>query len=417
MNLVLAKNFSRYSLVAFVVGLIVIAVSFTLYSEAVHAQDRYELGQGDKVRVTVDRHPEISGDFTVGSDEIISIPFAGLLDVRGRTERDLEAVISSALANALRLSVTVNVELVERRPFFIVGDVKNPGAYAYVPGISVLKAVAIAGGLSSNSGTGGFFLESLRQGAQLHSDIIILKYRIAQQARLVAEYAGNEQASTPNELISLMGTGAANALMAKENEILAAQVKLLKEQLASADDMGQLKQEELDAYEQQRQQLQLQEQLISTELKSILDLQESGLVSRVRSFELRRDLGQIVSQKISITAVVARAKQDLSSALRSKLDISLRRDFELKQQIADIQQQIQEAKTRVKDSEEIYQTFETNSKSAKNELTVDYEILRRQETTNVTIIAGELSLVKAGDLVRVTRKSASWMNFIEDSPN
>jgi polysaccharide export outer membrane protein len=106
----------------------------------------YTLGTGDKVRVTVYNEKDLSGEFDVSDQGTIALPLIGQIAVRGKSPREVERGITEAYGKDYLVNPQVNVEVLNYRPFYIMGEVKNPGSYAYVNGMNVLNAVALAGG-------------------------------------------------------------------------------------------------------------------------------------------------------------------------------------------------------------------------------------------------------------------------------
>lgn len=85
--------------------------------------------------------------YIVSDEGAVSLPILGTVAVSGKSTAQAEKQIADALlARQLAVQPNVSVQIVKYRPFFILGEVKNPGAYAYVPGMSVLTAISIAGG-------------------------------------------------------------------------------------------------------------------------------------------------------------------------------------------------------------------------------------------------------------------------------
>ena len=91
----------------------------------------------------------LSGDYSVGPAGNISLPLIGELPVTGKTTAEIATAIGDQLQQKFGLldRPDASVELAEFRPFFISGDVDKPGQYPYVPGLTVLKAVSLAGGV------------------------------------------------------------------------------------------------------------------------------------------------------------------------------------------------------------------------------------------------------------------------------
>ena len=106
----------------------------------------YVLGVGDKVRITTFGEDDLSGEFEISSTGTISMPLIGEIHAAGRTVSQLQSTITTSLSNGYMKNPHVGVEILNYRPFFIVGEVMKPGSYNYVNGMSVINAIALAGG-------------------------------------------------------------------------------------------------------------------------------------------------------------------------------------------------------------------------------------------------------------------------------
>jgi protein involved in polysaccharide export with SLBB domain len=109
----------------------------------------YQLGPGDQVRVTVFRHEDLSGEFEVDGEGFFAMPLVGEIMTAGLTSRQLENEIEIRLTSGgYLIDPQVSIEVLNYRPFYIIGEVNNPGSYQYVNGMTVISAVALAGGFS-----------------------------------------------------------------------------------------------------------------------------------------------------------------------------------------------------------------------------------------------------------------------------
>lgn len=107
----------------------------------------YRVAPGDKLRVVVLSDTELSGDYEVDSTGVISPRMATRVSVVGMTTVEIEAMLRDRYrADGLLRNPKLTVDLVARRPFYIVGEVSRNGAFPYVNGINLIQAVAIAGG-------------------------------------------------------------------------------------------------------------------------------------------------------------------------------------------------------------------------------------------------------------------------------
>ena len=91
-------------------------------------------------------HEDLSGEFSVTGAGEISLPLIGEVAAGGRTIGQVENAIVGALKPDYLVNPRVSVEVLNFRPFFIIGEVNNPGSYPYQHGMTVVNAVAVAGG-------------------------------------------------------------------------------------------------------------------------------------------------------------------------------------------------------------------------------------------------------------------------------
>jgi polysaccharide export outer membrane protein len=109
----------------------------------------YRLGPGDRIRILTYGVEQLSGPFRVGDSGNIDLPLLGSVHAAGLTTSELGNKIAAELvADQLMREPSVAVEVEEFRPVFILGEVNKPGEYPYKPGMTMLTAVAIAGGFT-----------------------------------------------------------------------------------------------------------------------------------------------------------------------------------------------------------------------------------------------------------------------------
>jgi polysaccharide export outer membrane protein len=106
----------------------------------------YALGNGDQLRITVFGQPDLSGQFEVDGTGAISMPLIGQVQALGLTTPELEDHIVSVLEGDYVLNPRVSAEVINYRPYYILGEVNRPGEYPFTSGLTVMNAVAAAGG-------------------------------------------------------------------------------------------------------------------------------------------------------------------------------------------------------------------------------------------------------------------------------
>ena len=108
----------------------------------------YTLGTGDELRINVFGQPELSGQFVIDGTGAISLPLIGQVAATGSSSQELETTIANKLSDGFLLEPRVSVEVTNYRPFYILGEVGRPGEYPFNSGLTVLNAVAAAGGFT-----------------------------------------------------------------------------------------------------------------------------------------------------------------------------------------------------------------------------------------------------------------------------
>ena len=109
----------------------------------------YNLGPGDQVRIITFGEENLTGEFRVNDSGNIALPLVGAVPAAGLTPQGLEAAVAGALRRGnLVHHPSVAVEVIAYRPIYVLGEVNKPGQYAYEPGMTVVTAVAVAGGFT-----------------------------------------------------------------------------------------------------------------------------------------------------------------------------------------------------------------------------------------------------------------------------
>jgi polysaccharide biosynthesis/export protein len=110
--------------------------------------DDFLIGNEDVLTISVWKEPEISRSVPVRSDGRISLPLIGEVQAAGKTPKQLQTELTSSLAPYISApAVTVIVTEIKSQRFNILGKVQRPGAYPLTPPMTIVDAIALAGGL------------------------------------------------------------------------------------------------------------------------------------------------------------------------------------------------------------------------------------------------------------------------------
>jgi polysaccharide export outer membrane protein len=113
------------------------------------APGEYHLGAGDQVRIITFSDEQLTGEFRVADDGNIALPLLGPVKAAGLTTAQLEGVVAQNLREKnLYKDPSVSVEVIAYRPVFVLGEVNRPGQFPFQPGMTVVTAIAVAGGFT-----------------------------------------------------------------------------------------------------------------------------------------------------------------------------------------------------------------------------------------------------------------------------
>jgi polysaccharide biosynthesis/export protein len=134
----------------------------TIASES--APDRlYRLGVGDKFKLTVFGEDNLSGQFEVNAVGQVSLPLIGEMPAKNLTLQQFRDNLVRKLSDGYLKNPKVTVEILNYRPIYVHGEVKNGGEFQYKNGLSMRDAVAMAGGFTYRAEQSYFYIA--RNGA------------------------------------------------------------------------------------------------------------------------------------------------------------------------------------------------------------------------------------------------------------
>ncbi len=126
----------------------------------------YRLGPGDLLRVVVFGHEDLSGEFEVKGSGHVSLPLIREVKAEGLTLRQFEQAVIDSLKPDFLINPRVSVDVLNYRPFYIIGEVKRPGSYPYVNGMTVVNAIALAGGYTYRARENEVLITRTREDAK-----------------------------------------------------------------------------------------------------------------------------------------------------------------------------------------------------------------------------------------------------------
>lgn len=126
----------------------------------------YRLASGDRIFIKVFDQEDLSLEILLADSGIINYPYLNEIQIGGLTVRQIESLITKGLEGDYLRNPSVQVSVVEYRPFFIDGEVNNSGGFPYQTGLTVRKAVSLAGGFSERASQSSIYVIRANDNSQ-----------------------------------------------------------------------------------------------------------------------------------------------------------------------------------------------------------------------------------------------------------
>ncbi|MCP8884400.1 polysaccharide biosynthesis/export family protein [Devosia sp. XJ19-1] len=308
------------------------------------AAEPYVLGVSDQLTIkvvqwkaadsTFEEWTALGGDYVIGADGRVNFPMIGPQEGAGMTSADLAAELGAALQQTLGLATTptVSVEIAEYGPIYVSGDVATPGEYPFAPNLSVVKALALAGGeRRSAEAAARPDREMLTTTGTL--DVLEDEYHRLQVrlARLDAELAGQTQIAVPP---ALEGHPDLENLLAAERAILETQDRQVAAQSSSLSDQVDLLTAQIEAFEQKAASTQTQLATAREQLEKVTALSDDGLAVASRVASTQTNVADLEARLLDTQTAILQAQQDIAKANREQAHLTDQRlaDLSLERQ-------------------------------------------------------------------------------------
>ena len=364
------------------------------------------LGTGDEVQITVFGEPDFSGKYTVDAAGALALPWAGRVKAEGKSLAQIEQDLIERLKAGYLGDPKVNVSIVERRPFYVMGDVKTPGKYSFADGMTMLQAVASAGGFRTPE-TADVRLAQDFVRAQENADVLLVDLRsaLALSARLTAERDGSMGITMPQELLDL-GAPEARAAVEGETRLFQSRRQALDGEIALLEKQKAGFLEEITALNGQIVAKDQQGKLLQEELADVTSLFNRGIERKPQLFLLQRTVAEAESDRLQIVSYLARAKQNVASTELSMVNKRNDRAAEVLRQLQDTGDRLQRLRTQRAAALQILDKTNallTGQGASAGDNTNRHILLvsrRAPEGTKTSIVADD-ETVMPGDLVNV----------------
>jgi len=371
--------------------------------------DIYKLDRGDRVRLSVYDREDLSGDYRVSDKGQIRVPQLGSFDAKGKSTSELEEEIRHVYERMMQRPGHISVDVSERRPFFVVGLIGKPGAYPYVPGMTVMHAMAYAGGIyrpASGSYLAGEMAREQSRLAQSSEEVARLTVR---RARLNAEREGRDTLEMPAKVVDLVGQAQAEEILRQETEVLHRQLSALQREETLQKSAVEGTRREVRALELELAQVAEQRRIRDVQLTELQRLAGRGLTTQQRLFDTQLAMALLERDGQAAIAAIARAERTVEKSQRDLDMVRIERNLKIDQEMALLEEGLTKSKSMLDSARRFIEQVGGVSVGAlmkeTNQPSVTFEIMRRDEAGSVQMIAAdEATPMQPGDVVRVNAR-------------
>ncbi|HEX2842512.1 polysaccharide biosynthesis/export family protein [Hyphomicrobium sp.] len=372
----------------------------------------YKLGPQDRIRVYVHEWPALTGEVSVGATGVVVLPLIGEVKAEGLVPSALASVVAERLRARAKMAEPPEtvVDIVQYRPFYIVGGVDRPGEYNYRPDMMVLNAVTIAGGYyrPERSSDWGMERDVISSLGDRRMALVRREELYARELRARAEASGATEmpeASPDTSDQEKKYVEQERLVFNSRREALTNQVRALEEAIVLAE-------KEIESLKAQIVAAEVQFESASRELKDTKENVSRGISQATRLLPLERTVAQIDREKKELEAAILRTRQLINQNGRQIKDLSDTRRSTAEAEILTIQTQIKELREREETANHMISgarseaTSERERAANPDSVSVRYFIVRKIDGQPQEIEASETARVLPGDIVKVIRSTS-----------
>ena len=354
-------------------GAVILALMFM--PAALKAQESapsdYRLHVQDKVKIRVYEWREspgelyqwsaIDGEQIVNASGMVSLPLIGEIAAIDHTPAELAALVAEHLQTKAGLAgrPSVAVEILEYRPFYVIGIVERPGEYTFRPGMTVMQAIGVAGGLQRPGGQSSWQIE--RDVISARGDLSLLtqtaRRLLAQQARLEAELKGSEIITFPAELLDGDDNSIAD-IKRDEQLIFESRRNAFQQKVDMLNKHKVLLEQEIYLLQAQMSVKSKQQDSVEEELSGVRSLVKKGLQTAPRQSILERGAAVFEIGRLELETSVLRSRQEIAGVDEDILDMKSRRQNEVLAELQQVGTSRQEVLEKVRTTQELIRQAE-----------------------------------------------------------
>lgn len=355
----------------------------------------------------------LTGEFVVSAAGNLSLPLIGNVPVAGKTTEQISQSIGERLQSqvGLQRQPNVSVEISSYRPFFVTGLVATPGKYLFTPGMTVVQAVSMAGGVGSRDAN---LISLQRDALSGRGDIRALRAErlelLARQARIDAIINGTPEIAFPAELVSKQGDADLSRTMDQEKALFDTRNRGMQAEIDSLNQTKVLTLNQIDGLKEKALSLAKQIDLAHKELGSVDKLVTEGLTVSARRLGANQEVADLESRNLDVSLAILKAQQDLAKIAQDISDVRDRYRIAALTEAAELRERFSSNAVRMKTATDLLSNLQRQAPSVVANLnedddsdTVKTTVTRVIGGVNQTVSVADNDPIEPGDVIRVER--------------
>lgn len=374
--------------------------------------DAPDLTGAERLLIKFQGYAELTGEYRIGADEHITIPVLGRVAIGGMSPAQLEALLSARVASVVSADAYVTVEIAEYRPVFVSGYVSKPGSSPWRPGMTVLHAMAMSGGVfrAGSEASAGLGLGVDAELVRWQKAVAAQKGNLASMARLEAEKTGATEITIPDNLAALVGRQDAETLIKEQSSVMASRKAALDAKQAALARATEMANKELDGLTAQSKRADATLNRRQNYKKKLEDLQSKGYIREERTVDESSRVSDLEDRITTVAVAIARVQGTLAALERDKVNLVHERRAEIDAGIYSLGRSIDQLAIEIDASRMNYAKLSgqdppqrlVTSEAPKSVNTLKYEIVRQSGNQAVSLKADQLKYLMPGDMLVVS---------------
>ena len=300
----------------------------------------------------------VAGSYKMAPDGNIHVPIAGAVEVVGKTLDEVADTIASRMQRIVGLTElpAVSVEVSRYAPVFVGGAVTAPGQFDFIPGMTVEKALAIAGGYYRLPNEEGTQQTSLTRITGEINQLRGSASKLLQQEKRLEQEVQLYSAETLPDAVESQSSDPV------QSKILSANIKVIKAELQSLKDLRVLLNEKISQLSEEIVLRDNQIELARKDLASMEHLKDKGLAVTTRVSSANTALNDLEAKRLQLEVARLDAQQRLNLASRDAATLFDRTRGEKLSELTEVKSKRFEVESRLELARKVYaETLSANS--------------------------------------------------------